>query len=148
MKSYLRSVFGVMLVLAAAGAVFAMSDEKVEAKIPFQFTVHNKAMAAGDYEVYDSSTAETGSMVIRLTKGGVEETFLVEPTEALEPAAKTELVFDVVGTKHFLRQIWIVGEKIGQQIAPCKAEQELLGKGTNKSERRVSAQRTMHHSTK
>ena len=62
--------------------------------------------------------------------------------------AKTELVFDELGSQYFLRQIWVAGQDVGHQIAMSEAEKELEGKGHKKTENRVAAEHSMHKTTK
>jgi len=83
-------------------------------------------------------------MAIRSTDGTAEDTFFVADLKAPEGVKKTELVFDVVGTQHFLTQIWVAGEDQGHQVELTAAEKELLAKGATKTEHRVSAEHTMH----
>jgi hypothetical protein len=146
MKRNLYVVVGALMLMLAAGAVFAQGNEneQVKAKIPFQFMVNDKPMPAGEYQFTFTDPTTEGSMTVRAVKGGSEEIFLVEPVKAPESGAKTELVFDEIGSHYFLRQIWMGGHDVGQQIAVTKAEKELEGKGHKKTENRVVAEHTMH----
>lgn len=146
MKRSLYIAVGALIVMTAAGAAFALQSEQLKVTVPFRFTVNEKVLPAGTYEIFYADVNDETSMDVRATNGTAEDTFFVEDLAAPEGAPKTELVFDEIGTQHFLRQIWVAGQDEGHQVALSKAEKELMGKGTAKSEMRVPAERSMHKS--
>jgi hypothetical protein len=148
MKRSLYVVVGALMLMMAAGAVFAMDGGQVKAKIPFQFTVNDKPLPAGEYEFFSADPNSETAMSVRAVNGEKEDTSLVELVKAPTSGAKTELVFDEIGKQYFLRQIWVAGQDVGHQIALTNAEKQLEGKGNKKTENRVAAEHSMHKTTK
>ncbi len=142
MKRNLIVGVGMLLVLAAAGTGAAATKDVIKVKVPFAFTVNDREMPAGDYDVYVADSNDLSAWVMRGAQGTSEEVFLTGEMNAAMPASATELVFDAVGDHHFLRKIWFEGETNGREIAVCKAEKALEMKGTPKSQHRVAAERS------
>ncbi|MEN6560707.1 MAG: hypothetical protein ABFD52_08035 [Acidobacteriota bacterium] len=96
--------------LMALGSVYAaQSAEAVKAKIDFAFAAGGKVLPAGEYEFQKDDAAyvfriqgqgKTGDIVNIVTS-------LTRDLHA-EPQAAS-LVFDVVGNKYILSEIWIPG---------------------------------------
>lgn len=144
MKRSVYIALGALVLMAATTSAFALEGEQLTAKIPFQFTVNEKVMPAGTYDILYADPTDETSMAVRASNGTAEDTFFVEDAAAPGGAAKTELVFDEIGTRHFLRQIWVAGEDIGHQVALSKTEKELMGKGTVKTAKHIPAEHSMH----
>jgi hypothetical protein len=69
MKSKLtRGLMLAAVTLVAAGSVWAQN--KVTAKIPFEFTVGNKTLAAGDYAIGEIGSHESDVLLLRNTGTG------------------------------------------------------------------------------
>ena len=147
MKRKLTVGVGMLLVLAAAtGVVYAQANEIVKADIPFQFTLNEKAMPAGNYEISMADPEDPTVWVFRSTSGEAEEMADTNTKQAESPAPQTELVFDEVVGHHFLRELWIEGQMDGREIPMSKTEKELEKQGTPKHQRRVPATHAAHHS--
>ena len=149
MKRSLAVTLGALLVVAVAGIANAMDEEVVTVNIPFQFTVNEKVLPAGKYEISYTDLTEENLMRIRdLEKLGEETNFVVEDLAAPKAPDKSELVFDEIGNQHFLRQIWIEGQDEGHQLAETKAEKALMDKGSTKAPKRVPAEHAKHKAMK
>lgn len=96
--------------LLALGSVYAaQSAETVKAKIDFAFSAGGKVLPAGEYEFQKDDAA----YVFRIQgqgKTGDIVNIVTSLTRELhsEPQAAS-LVFDVVGNKYILSEIWIPG---------------------------------------
>ena len=134
-----------MLLTLASGVGFASTFEQITVKVPFDFTVQDKVMPAGSYEIYAADEADPKAWVVRSLKGTKEETLLTEEAGMKNPAPKTELVFDEVGNKRFLRQIWFEGEMSGRELIACNSEKAMQQKETHTSQRRIAGERSPHH---
>lgn len=147
MKRNLVFAVGALLLLASAAPIMASpldSADTIKANIPFAFSVTDREMPAGNYELV-GDLPNPGTCTVRESEGAREEIAITEPIESETPAPKTELVFDVIGGHHFLRKLYFEGETNGLQIAPSKAEQSLEKKGQMKSEHRIVGERAAHH---
>jgi len=109
---------------ALAVATMAMSSVSAEAadircRVPFDFTVKGKSLAAGTYEISDVR----GVMTVRGQKDGA----IVLTTRVGSPRdTRARVVFEKYGETYVLRQAW-TGTG-GTQVAPSRAERELAQK--------------------
>lgn len=97
--------------LLALGTVYAgqSTAEAVKAKVDFAFTAGGKVLPAGDYEF----RVDEAAPIIRI-QGAGKAGDVVNIITRLTTELRTEpqvasLVFDVVGNKHILSEVWIPG---------------------------------------
>jgi len=133
MKGICRSlipVLGLLALLLAIPALAMSQDEILHVNVPFSFIVRNTNMPAGEYMVTRPSANSPGLLMIRSTKGK-HAVYCMTYSASLAPGVspKSELVFEKVGGKEFLSQIWQEDSNIGSQVPKSKiekiAEQEL-----------------------
>ena len=149
MKRNLMIGMGMLLVLAAtSGVVFAQGYDMVKAEIPFAFTVKGETLPAGNYEVFASDLEDPTVWVIRSETAGTVASVPTELVEAEAPATQTELVFDVVGQQHFLRQVWVEGSSDGREITTSKEEKALEAQGMTKQQHHLRGTRVPRSSSK
>jgi hypothetical protein len=90
-----------LMVLGAASS--ARADEKVVAKVPFEFIVGNLRMPAGTYVLTQDTEHSLVSIANRDRK---HFTFvLTNPITGTGERSNPELIFDKVGDNHFLARI-------------------------------------------
>ena len=122
MKSKAILAGGAIIVALVAVAVFAQAQQ-VRAQIDFPFTVEGKVLPAGTYDFIRDDTAS----VFRVTDGTKNEavapvqTRLASLMQGMPNAA--EVVFDKIGDKYALAEIWIPGED-GYALTMTKAKHE------------------------
>jgi hypothetical protein len=105
----------VALLIAAASA--ARAEEKLIARVPFDFVVGNLTMPAGNYVVTER---EDPGIVSIANQNGHDFTFVLTIANVEdEQVAEPELVFEQVGGQRFLARI-VTGEGEGREI-PLKA---------------------------
>jgi len=113
---------GSFIVALLAVSLFAQAPQ-VRAQIDFAFSVENKVMPAGTYDFIRDESAS----VFRVTEGGKSEAVVQVQTRlaSLMPGMpdKPEVVFDKIGDKYVLAEIWIPGED-GYAITMTKAKHE------------------------
>lgn len=142
MKKNLTIGIGMLLVLAAAtGVVYAQGYDMVKATIPFAFTVKGETLPAGDYEVFAADQEDPTVWVIHSATGDAVASVPTELVEAEAPVTQTELVFDVIGQQHFLRDVWVEGSRDGREITTSKEEKALEAQGMTKSQHHVRGER-------
>ena len=132
----LGKLFLALCLLTVGGGIVANaqidSDSIVEANVPFAFVVGNTTVPAGKYEIRGINDNTPGVLELRRAKGRKMLAFETEAAQTRdnEPATKTELVFDKVGDKYFLSQVWVAGNGSGSQLLKSKTEKRLEGDGT------------------
>jgi hypothetical protein len=85
--------------LAATNGLFAQ-EPSAKANIPFNFTVGDKSMPAGEYTI-----SLTSEHVVKIQSADKLQVDLAIASKSYqEPGAKGQLVFDKVGDYYFLRQ--------------------------------------------
>jgi hypothetical protein len=126
MKKRSGTLLGILgcLVLVALPAVYGQSEERVIATIPFEFTAGNSTLPAGDYTISRNENTP-GMMLIRSDDSHSTVFFGVENTYTLQIPKQTELIFNKVGDRYFLSQIWVAGEDLGRELPKSRAERDL-----------------------
>lgn len=133
--------------LAAAALVLSSSvyaqELRVQAHVPFNFVVRDKAYPAGEY-VIQTLTSDP-SMVSISNANGKTLTLAVACAGTALPADGTKLVFHQVGKTYFLYQLWVDGAVAGRQFPKSQTETELqIALNTPNSETVVVAANALH----
>ena len=117
-----RNMFGALMTLILAGTIAipaVHAQTSMNANIPFAFSVGDKQLSAGAYEVRD-----VGRATMIATRDG-EGKVLGIYQYAGPSNGETKLVFDKVGDRYFLRQIWTSVHGQGLQLPESKLEKEV-----------------------
>jgi hypothetical protein len=112
---------GVGLVAVASSPALALGPERLKAHIPFAFSVDNVTLPPGDYRIKPLSDLDSNVVEIRSTDGHHAVLVMTENTAPENRTAQTELVFDRVGTRDFLRAIR-VPEETGATVPRTRTE--------------------------
>ena len=123
MKKQILSLVGVLSLMVVAGS--AMAQNRVEANVPFNFTVSRTAMPAGQYVISKVGSSGNNLLVQSYDKNAAK---LVMPNRAeiSSPSKTTKLVFHCYGKEQcFLYQIWVEGMQRGQQFPKSALENEI-----------------------
>jgi hypothetical protein len=115
-----RNVLAVLIVMALAFAVNANAQIKAQADVPFSFSVGEKALPAGSYQVKD---AAMNVVLVQSAHGSDTAMIQCHSAEKLE-AQSPKLVFHKYGDRYFLYQIWTSGNKTGMELRESKYEKE------------------------
>lgn len=94
----------------------------VDFKATSPFVGENVTFPAGTYTV--KPTQEDIFTLIVSSSDGHSAYISCEPSEAINPAAKTELTFHRYGSSLYLKQIWVKGSTDGCVIASGPAEKK------------------------
>jgi hypothetical protein len=125
MKRYvLSSLVALALVMAMSATGYSQTGHKVEANIPFDFTVSGKVLPGGTY-VVTGGTLE-GYLMIRNLGGGSGVLAMATYARSNTPRKEATMVFDRIGDHYFLSQIWEPGNDAGIQVPRSKRESELI----------------------
>ena len=125
MKKQILSLVGVLSLTLVAGS--ALAQNRVQADVPFAFSVNRSIMPAGQYTL---STVGSGDTL--LIQGDDKKSVkLVTPNHAeiSSPSKTTKLVFHCYGKDQcFLYQIWVQGMKRGRELPKSTLENEIEAK--------------------
>jgi len=141
----LGKVFLALCFLTVGGGAVANAqidrDSRIEANVPFAFVVVNTTLPAGKYEIKWIDGNSPTVLEIRSYNGRRAVIFDtdVKRTPNDEPANKTELIFNKIGDKYFLSQIWADGDVNGNQLEKSKTEKSLEGDGTQTERHSIAA---------
>ena len=115
------AMFGLLLTLAVA-SVQAQSRSKIEVTIPFNFTVGDTNLQAGNYSVKFISH---NALLLR-SSDGKQSAIVVAPSAVSGDKNKPErMVFHRYGDRYFLVQIWMLRSDSGRELYPSNTELRL-----------------------
>jgi hypothetical protein len=143
MKTVIKLFLSLCLVAGLGGAMTASaqidSDSTIEANIPFSFVVENRTLPAGKYFVRVAETSDLNTLEISSARGGKAVLFQTEGVQPERATGKSELVFDKVGDRYFLSQVFIEGDTTGSQALKSKMERRLEEGGMTPERHSVAA---------
>ncbi len=119
----MMSFFGFLTISAA----YAQSGQPIHAKIPFAFTLENKTLSAGNYQLTYSSSAQR-LMIRGLDQNSASAMTTVFPTLGSESAGRSgRLVFDCYRKTCYLAQVWqgSVGGNRGLKVLQTERQRAL-----------------------
>ncbi len=115
----LTLIVAVAFVTAVASA--NGQSRPVVANIPFEFSVGDKALPAGQYTV--RAISENGdALAVQNRRSAKTAIRLSNSIEASRASQQTKLVFHRYGPRYFLAEVWVSGEKTGRQLLKSKEE--------------------------
>ncbi len=127
-----RKLLEIGSMLAAAivlGSIpgFSMVMNRLTADVPFSFTVGSTTLPAGRYEISPHPVSTPYVLVIQQINGDhLVQVASMPVSSGIGSPHRSELVFDKVGDREFLRQVWQRGMLGGDEFPKPKAERELL----------------------
>jgi hypothetical protein len=120
------SLVSMFTLCAAVSSANAQLSIPIRAKIPFDFSVGDKKLPAGEY-TFSRLSEISGSKVMSVS--GVDAgTRVFQSTfaaQVLTPKNKSTLVFHKYGDQYFLEQIWSGGEQEGTQVPESRSERTI-----------------------
>ena len=108
---------------AALSPVALMAQSRINANIPFDFTVGAKSFAAGNYSVH---RINDHVLVIQNVKNGSSIMSMVLPGQPAKTPSNPVLRFNRYGNSYFLAEV--AGDGEGWQFHKSSAEKELIAK--------------------
>jgi hypothetical protein len=132
MKKQILKIFSMLslFVTLAVGSVYAQSELRLKVNIPFEFSVGNEALPAGEYTVRQ---LYPDVLVIENADGSATEIFSTIGARASKAPDESSLVFHRYGDEYFLSTIWMTGNNIGREIFQSRAEREGIRARSNLS---------------
>ena len=115
-----------LLLTVSSVSVFGQSDRQTVVNIPFDFIVGDKAMSAGVY-LLERNKRENDTVWSITSKdtGATRKVFLTVPSQSLDPAEKTKLVFHRYESYNFLTSFTVAGSNTGRELQMSDRERNL-----------------------
>jgi hypothetical protein len=120
----MNRILSIALVLAstfAAAGTSSAQDHKVEATVPFNFTVGDKTLPAGTYTISNSGDAPE-LLALNNWEKRVNILTMGTPDDYNNPKQVNVLVFHKYGDQYFLSRICSEGASMNIDFSPTKAE--------------------------
>ena len=114
----------VVLVSSLAVAAKAQTNGRIAliANIPFQFSIGNKSLPAGEYTVRSISD-DSRNVVLRIQSlDGKNSAILLAGTVEGKAQERAKLVFHRYGNQYFFAQAWVDGDSRGLEAQKSRAE--------------------------
>ena len=108
-----------LLLMLGVTSAHALTSDKVVANIPFDFTVGNTTLPAGEYVV--QRIASPAALFVQNKETYEAATVLVISVEDRSSLGEAKLVFDRHGNEHSLSQVWS-GTLTGREIPKPRME--------------------------
>jgi hypothetical protein len=127
-----------LFVLVGSMAVAAQAQtsgrSQLIANIPFQFTVGDKTLPAGEYTIVQVNPSADRAVLQLKSKDGSAGALVSMMPVIGKASDRAHLVFHRYGNQYFFSQSWIDGEGTGLQAPKPRVERQLASiKATNES---------------
>jgi hypothetical protein len=113
----LRTLFAITILLGVASVYSQAANVAIlKVSIPFNFTVDNQMLPAGDYTV--SASEPTANHVLWLRSADNRHVAIVHTHSAFmnSGANHAQLIFQHSGNEYFLSQVWTLGATDGREL--------------------------------
>jgi hypothetical protein len=136
---YIRLLVCALLIGLAAASAHAQSAMKVN--VPFDFTVGDKTLQAGQYSVEQAlPQANPNALRIRKIESNGQTLSLGIGMESPANVKPARLVFRKYGNHYFLAQVWLSAGNSGTEIRKGSLERELARGGSMVEETTILAE--------
>jgi hypothetical protein len=134
---------GLVAIIAAISGVITADGQslsnRVGATIPFDFTVADKKLPAGEYYI-GRGQPSSGDTLLRVSSvGGNQNSFrLTIPVVTSAPKDSDTLIFHQYGDQYFLSEVWPAGASVGRVLLESRGERAARASvGSNKLSMKV-----------
>jgi hypothetical protein len=144
-SSFIAALMFLASMALSTTALQAQIVGELEAKVPFDFSVDNTRLPAGDYFI--RPVQDSIDNVLEIESADNKVSVLVAPdSDQVSTMSKAyDLVFDKIGNSYFLRQIALQNSPTVYDLVQSKAEARLSKKMTKIEKRHLSVE---HHKAK
>lgn len=142
----IRMLFTAALLLGVA-SIYAQAENVpfLRVSIPFDFTVDNQTLPAGDYTISDWAINPRTVVWLQSSDGKHVAALFTHSNYAPGPSARTKLIFQHVGSGYFLSQIWKLGETTGRELPRNERAKELAKNGESSDIGTIVADASFRH---
>ena len=106
------------LTAVAATTVNAQSTRRFIIRIPFEFVVGDRALPAGKYVVERIDPTKPNVVMLKNTDNGIVRLVITQRVEKDETTTASSLIFKRRSGEFYLFQVWVIGNKDGNQVPP------------------------------
>jgi hypothetical protein len=140
-KHQLMPLFSAFILAIAVHSEKAQAQVvvRLEANIPFQFSVANTELPAGKYYIRLLDDSNLTIMEISTVDGSSSALFDVRSADVNSPPAKSELNFNKYGNRYFLASLFEEGDADGSKVVESRDEKKM--DQANREVERVAAHR-------
>ena len=121
MKASILRTLATLSLGAALGPVSLLAQVPINVKIPFDFTVGSKSLAAGDYRVGQQAPQV---LAIQSVDGRAAMAIMTNPAQGNNMPGKATLTFNKYGDRYFLAQV--SNNNRGWALPKAAVEKELI----------------------
>ena len=120
------SLVSMFTLCAAVASANAQLSNPIRAKIPFDFSMGNKKLPAGEYTFSRlSGFSDNKAMSVSSADASTHVFQSTILAQVRTPKNESTLVFHRYGDQYFLEQIFLGGEREGTQIAESRSERTI-----------------------
>lgn len=102
----------------AAATISAQGNHRFVIRIPFDFVVPGELLPAGNYAIERVDPTRPNLLMFKNTDNGIVRLFITQRVENDETITASCLVFKRWQSEYQLFQVWVVGNKDGNQVPP------------------------------
>ena len=142
----IRMLFTAALLLGSV-SIYAQAENVpfLKVSIPFDFTVDNQTLPAGDYTISDWAIHPRTVIWLQSSDGKHVAAVFTHSSYAAGPSVRTKLIFQHVGSEYFLSQIWMLGETTGRELPRNERAKELARNGSSSAVATIVADASFRH---
>jgi hypothetical protein len=119
-------ITSVVLFMLVAVSGYAQTARAMRITVPFQFSIHDQVLAAGDYLVSQANTNGVTMFSVQSAEDGHAFYVLGNAISKNDELGSSSAVFHRYGTSYFLADIWWGGRfASGVDVPESKTEREL-----------------------
>lgn len=114
-----------ILLVTVSSSVFAQTDRQTLVNIPFNFSVSDKAMPAGEYLIRRNRKDSDTVWVVQNKESGKSALIMTRPVRATETQEDAKFVFRKYDDLYVLAEFWAAGTNTGREIQVTDRERAL-----------------------
>ena len=98
---------------------------RLSANIPFEFSVGNQTMPAGEYTITCTNPTSDLKVLQLRTRDGHESVMLRTSSVIRNAPGDAKLVFNRYGNQYFFAQAWFQADSTGMQASKSRSEKQI-----------------------
>jgi hypothetical protein len=127
-----------MTLAVSSVPAYAQIDRQLDCNIPFAFTAANTRLPAGEYVIVVPDSIQPLILELQSADGKIGVLLETMNAKSVTLPKASELVFDRIGKREFLREIWVQDMQFGYQIQKPAAEAKLEKQALKAESHRLS----------
>ena len=129
------------LIVVSAITVNAQSNQRFVIRIPFDFILADRVLPAGRYAVERVDPVKPNVLMFKNSDNGIVRVFITQRVENEETSTASCLIFKLWKGKSYLYQVWVVGNKDGNQVPPPENNSRDRGDGSTSVRLKINYER-------